>query len=148
MEPRAEVGTVPVYVPKFNKFFETASEASFWLWDDGHEPTVIAAHPCTVGKASTPDLHQHVQEVWGEDFEDPDAVDLDFSKETAELLAEVQRRLEAEAPTVWTPRTKETVALPPVECPSCGYKSNETPPEHAPTCHFCKLQRLFDGSET
>lgn len=94
-------------------FYRTAHEAAEALWDDGKDPTEAIAHPCTVGKASTPDLREYIEEAWGEQFEDPDIVDI--PDRLATVCREFQAVVESMAPASWIPRTGERVALPAID---------------------------------
>lgn len=103
----------PIYLPDRDRYYADSDAAALDVWDDGGDPTAVIAHPCTVGKASTPDIAEYITEVWGEQYDDPDAYDVGhLSKRASALCEELQRVLEEQAPTLWTPRTKERVALP------------------------------------
>ena len=94
-------------------FYRTAHEAAEALWDDGKDPTKVIAHPCTIGKAGTPDLQEYIEESWGEQYEDPDAID--FPDRLTTVCREFQAAVEAMAPACWSPRTGERVALPAIK---------------------------------
>lgn len=93
-------------------FFETVHDAAEAMWDDGRDVADVVAHPCTVAKAGTPDVHELIEEAWCSEFDDPDLVEM--GAEAVALCAEFQAKIEAFAPTVWIPRTKERVVLPAV----------------------------------
>lgn len=95
------------------RFYETADAASEAIWDDGGDPTKVIAYPCTVGTADTPLIQELIEEHWYCQFEDPDMIEM--SKELAAACAEFQKLLEAEAPIMWSARTKERVALDPID---------------------------------
>lgn len=111
--PPSEDKGEPVWVKE--RFYRSADEAAEAIWDDGGDPTVELAHPCTVARVDTPCLSDHVLESWSENFDDPDEIDIAFRKETAALLEGVQARIEAEAPECWIPRTNERIVLPAIE---------------------------------
>lgn len=106
----------PVYVDSLNRFFPNPQEAFEALWDDGIEPDNGEAliHPCNVGKATTPNLIETIEEAWGEDYEDPDTVDLHLPKDLVLILTGVQSLVEKAAPDTWNPRPRERIALPPM----------------------------------
>lgn len=95
-----------------DRFYESADAAAEALWDEDGDPTEVVAHPCTVGKAPTPDIAEYLEEAWGSEFDDPEACDIYIPKD---LAAELQKRVEAHAPTTWTPRLNERVVLPAIE---------------------------------
>ena len=95
-----------------DRFYEDAYAAAEAVWDDGDDPTEAIAHPCTVAKAGTPNIAEVVEEAWGSEYDDPDAYDIRLDPAVAEAI---QKQIEALAPTVWIPRTKERVALPSIE---------------------------------
>lgn len=128
----------PVYVPSLSPhFFDSAESAAERAWDDGLDPTTVEAHPCTVGKCPVPCLVELVEEAWWEQYDDPDAYDVGIPEPLRSELDALNGRLEAAAPTVWTPRLRERVVLPAVDCPECGRASNEPWPEHVADCDFC-----------
>lgn len=96
-------------------FYRTAYEAAEALWDDG-KPADAVAHPCTVGPAFTPDIAEYVLEAWAEQFENSDEMEL--STPVQEACVAFQKVLETNAPTCWTPRTRERVSLPAVNVPA------------------------------
>ena len=92
-----------------DRFYESAHEAAVALWEDGEDPTVAVAMPCTVGPAGTPDLVEVVEVAWMGGFDDPDVIEVPAAARQA--LAAAQELCEANAPTVWAPRTGERVQL-------------------------------------
>lgn len=128
----------PVYVPSLSPyFFDCAESAADAAWDDGLDPTTVEAHPCSVGQAPVPYLIDIVEEAWAEQYDDPDAYDVQIPEPLRSELDDLYQQLTEASPTVWTPRTRERVTLPAVECPECGHASNEPWPEHWGDCHFC-----------
>lgn len=95
------------------RFYECADAASEAIWDDGGDPTKVVAYPCTVGTADTPLIQELVEEHWYCQFEDPDMISM--SKGLAEACTEFQKLLEAEAPIMWSARTKERIELPAID---------------------------------
>lgn len=93
-------------------FYETIHDAALALWDDGEDPAEAVAFPCTVRKAFTPDIAEFVEEAWGSNYDEPERYDIVLPKD---LAVELQKRVEAHAPTVWTARVKERVLLPAIE---------------------------------
>lgn len=109
----------PVMIADTYRFYIDAQAAAEAVYDDGGDPATTMAHPCTVGNAYTPDLAEYITEAWGEQYEDPDAIDLQLTKEAAEAVANAQRLVQECAPVCWTPREREVFALPAVaEAPS------------------------------
>lgn len=98
----------PVYIdPTFYRDAQTAAEA---LYDDSIDPATVVAHPCTVSKAYVPDLVELIEESWAETFEEPDEIKL--SEPMIMILEGVRKLLQAAAPDVWMPRTRERIELP------------------------------------
>lgn len=95
------------------RFYETVDAAVDAIYDDGGDPSTVIAFPCTVGRADTPLIQEFVEEHWYCQFEDPDMISM--SKELVAACMEFQKRLEAEAPIMWSARQKERVALPAVD---------------------------------
>jgi hypothetical protein len=105
--PVVEYDGGPVYVE--DRYYESADAAAEALYDDGIDPTEAVAHPCTVSKCVVPDLAEHVEERWGEEFEEYDEPRI--TKETREAIKAVEARLAEEAPEVWYARTQERIFL-------------------------------------
>lgn len=136
--PATEPVDEPVYVETVSPhYFRSVDDAAVAVWDDGGDPSTVKAHPCDVGRAHTPDIEEYVTETWSEGFEDPGCWDVEVPEPLATELADFQRRLAEAAPIVWTPRLKETVALPAVDCPDCGTASNEPWDDLRPPCGYC-----------
>lgn len=101
----------PIYLPRFYRFFPEAEAATDFLIGEGGDPAEELAHPCKVTIAGTHDILDCIIEGWMDQFEDPDAEDLDLSDEAREAIARAQELVEREAPTVWIPVTNERVVL-------------------------------------
>lgn len=103
----------PIYLTKWYRFFPDIDSAVDFVYDEGLDPTTVEAHPCSIGQAHTPDLSEFIIESWGEQYEDWDLAG-DLSHEAADLCDRLQKLLEAQAPTMWTPLS-ERIELPAVD---------------------------------
>lgn len=101
----------PVFVDDWDEYFEDQWTALDRCHDDGIDPATVLVHPCIVRKAPVPDLAEAVTDTWAEQYDDPDAYDIDLSAEAAAALAEAVALIERDAPTVWVPYTGERIDL-------------------------------------
>lgn len=105
----------PVYCESFPQhnggYFTDLETAASTIWDSEEDPidwANLIVHPCIVSKAGHQDLVQVVEEGWYECFED--GTD-GLSQALTDELREIEKKITAEAPTVWNPNTKVRVAI-------------------------------------
>jgi len=114
--PFVDGHTGPVFTDRASpSWFADVDEAAEAVWDQCHDPDTfvmanVIAHPCTVSKASTPDLLDLVQTGWDEQF--TDGFEDGPPAELERRLIALQKDLEAAAPTIWHPDTSTRVLLP------------------------------------
>jgi hypothetical protein len=99
-----------VYCDNDGHYYESGEEAWEALcWDDNREPHSLECYPALEGKASTPNLHDIIDEHWSEQYDEDDREAL--AGDLADAVAALQARLEAGAPTLYTPDMTRRIDL-------------------------------------
>lgn len=102
----------PVWVQGLDRYYLNADEAADAVFDEMVDPTKVLAHPCDVRPVSTPDLIEMIEEAWGQDFDEPEAMDIGVPKPLRTIIIGLQPLLAQAAPVAWHPRLRERVQLP------------------------------------
>lgn len=104
----------PVFVHDLDRFFADSDQAADALFDDDMDVADAVVQPCNVVKVGTPDLVEHVEESWSENFED--GYEDGLSKETKAVLTAAYDYVSARAPEAWEMRRRERIVLPERPC--------------------------------